>query len=165
MGGEGIVASGTNFLLTGCRIQDCDGDCVSLGGNWFMLSDNFISNSTAQDGLQITGTIGGVVVGNYISNHALNGIRMTSASQNMIGQNYIFSNGDAGSNGNGISLSAGNDNCIVGNVLHTNDGVGLVIVATSNKNIVVGNTVLNNEDGAITDGGTGTLLSGLNVVA
>lgn len=165
MGSYGVNISGSNCLISGCRIQDCINDCVHATSAFYIrISDNYIDNSNG-DGIGITSSIGSTIIGNQITNHGDMGIRSVSSTQNCIAGNYIYSNGDNNTNGDGIYLAASHDNCVIGNVCHSNDGVGINIVATpTNKCVVVGNTVLNNEDGAITDGGTGSVIANNSIV-
>jgi len=157
MGGNSVVSSGDNFLLTGCYIQDAEEDMVVLSGDWVRVSDCFMDDSS-EDGVVMSGVLGGAITGCQIVNNGEHGINSVSSAQCLINGNYIFSNGDNNTDGNGIALGASHDNCVIGNVCHTNDGYGIAIANTpTNKVVVIGNSCLNNEDGAILDNGTATL--------
>ncbi|MBU1105594.1 MAG: right-handed parallel beta-helix repeat-containing protein, partial [Candidatus Riflebacteria bacterium] len=98
------------------------------------------------------------IMGNQISNNGDHGISSVSSSQNLIQGNYSYSNGDNNTNGCGFYIDgASHDNLIVGNIGHTNDGYGAQIIAGAQRNSLIGNSFINNEDGAISDAGTATI--------
>lgn len=160
MGDIGINFSSGNDKTTieGCIIEDCSDRCIELNdAQNFMISDCVIDNSS-NDGIQGTGADFGSIIGCKITNHGEHGIDLNSCTQLTIVGNYIFSNGDNGNNGDGIELGVSNDCAITGNIIHTNDGVGVDISSNCNRTLVVGNSVLNNEDGQITDNGTDSVI-------
>jgi len=160
MGGSGIYITGNNCLIDGCYIQDCQSYCVFSAGSWTRITGCDIDNSGLH-GIQLTSALGSTIVGNQISNHGENGIDVLSSYQVLISGNYIFSNGDnnTADEREGIKLAVAHDNCVVGNVLHTNNGNGIMVVGggtPTRKAIISGNSILNNVVGAIDDNGTST---------
>ena len=142
MGDEGITISGDHNVVNDCVVDDCVGD-----------------------GIQVIGALGCSIIGNQIMNHGDSGLYFLSATKCLVQGNYFFSNGDNNTNGDGIQLDGtSHNNCINGNVLHTNDGYGVDIQSGAQKNIVVGNHVLNNEDGQVSDAGTSSVVAN-NVTA
>lgn len=162
MGDIGILfgTAPKRTIIEGCVIEDCGDRCIELNdGEHWMISDSVIDNSS-NDGIQGVGADFGSIIGCKITNNGEHGIDLTSCTQITIVGNYIFSNGDNNANGDGVEFSACNDCIVTGNIIHTNDGVGVDIdAATSNRTVVIGNSVLNNEDGQITDNGTSSVVA------
>lgn len=164
MGGVGIIIGGARTMIIGCIVEDCTGDCLSIGGDNGSIVGCEIDNS-GDTGIEMISGDQWTIVGNRITNHGLHGIRMTSCSFNQITGNYIFSNGDT-TVGDGINLSVSQENVIVGNHISQNNdmGVRITTTATSYRTLIVGNVVLNNNDGQISDGGSLSLVAN-NIVA
>ena len=161
MGNDSIIHSGNNGLITGCFIQDAEGRCIDASGDYLKISDNYIDDAT-DSGILMTGCLGSQIIGNQILNHGEAGVELISSTQVSIVGNYIFSNGDNNTNGDGIEVRNGsNDCCISGNSSHTNDGYGIDVQAGANNTIIIGNSILNNEDGAVLDNGTTTHPNGV----
>lgn len=158
MGGEGLGCSGDEFGLSESFIYNCDSHCVSLSGDHARIMGNYVNDAGAS-GILLTGSIGCSIIGNQSSDHGDSGIYLVSSSQNLIQGNYCFSNGDNNTNGDGVRIATGsNDNCINGNIFHTNDGYGINISDETFRNIAIGNSCLNNEDGSILCGGVGEII-------
>ena len=159
MGNRGVIMSGSEPIMESCRVVDCDDDNVVFGaGDHAILADSFINNSGGT-GVLLTSAVGSNITGCQITNHGDGGVRLVSSGQCTITGNYIFSNGDNNTNGDGVEI-AGNshENCVTGNILHSNDGYGIDVQSGCQKNVIQGNSILNNEDGAILDNGTDTLI-------
>jgi len=160
MGDIGIYGSSSDrLIIDGCVVEDCTDHCVYLNDTDFsMISDCVIDNS-ADTGMELVSALGVSIVGCKIMNHGEHGLYITGSFECLISGNYIFSNGDNNNNGDGIYLSSENNCCIVGNSINTNDGVGVDIAATCNDIVLVGNVLLNNEDGSHTDAGTDSIIA------
>ncbi|MAH51810.1 hypothetical protein CMI37_38695 [Candidatus Pacearchaeota archaeon] len=159
MGGDGIQSEGDRTIIHGTRVEDCGVQCIHInvsdGGS--IVGCN-IDNASDSGILMVSGDQW-TIVGNQIVNHGEDGIEMVSSSFNQVTGNYIFSNGDNNTDGNGVHLSgeANHENVMTGNVISTNDGHGVEIDANSSNNVIVGNSIRNNEDGSVDDNGTATV--------
>jgi parallel beta-helix repeat protein len=184
---EGFLGFG--FLLEGCynfNFSDCEAhnngdgftvqqerstdrinngsfnDCYSWGNSnrGFRCDDNSIvriigCTANGNDlGIKLEGAECSVV-GSHTEFNRLDGIRITDGQANQIVGNNCNSNGSEG-----ISLVASavtsDDNCITGNQCSLNGDYGVLIQASCDANIVVGNSFQGNTTGSVSDGGSNT---------
>ncbi|KKN28670.1 hypothetical protein LCGC14_0851820 [marine sediment metagenome] len=131
----GITLVGDDSLVQNCYINDAQtGIKTPVGGTY---SRNriigCIIRSCSSSGLGLIGFYDGAIIGNCIDACSQDAISMTNCDRNTItGNNLINSTQGLGT------------------------GYGIDIDATSDRNIICGNLIYNNQDGAVNDGGSNT---------
>ena len=162
-----FINNGEGFSISGNEVYSDNGVCISIwADNTIPQGNHRIKNNTA------TGC-GFLGVGSGIELHALNGTKLThnKISQNVVSQSF-FSPGiylhtdDSGAvvshnqirdntvymNFHGVYLGPGADNnLILGNLVETNHGMGIVIESDNNK-IVKNDALSNATEGISVDG-------------
>lgn len=125
-----IFTIGENYIM----YRDYNGINLAEGADKCQVNDNFCNSpgDSQVDGIHLDdGAIEVQIVGNYCTNGL----------------------------SDGIELAANNDNCLVkDNYCSDNQGYGIVIGAGSDACIVANNKLAGNITGAISDGGTDTVL-------
>ena len=109
-------------------------------------------------GILLVNTTDSIITQNNIMNNDCD-ISLLSSSSNSISANRITNSGY------GIKLDSSNGNNIFGNIITTNDGLGVVLEASSNSNNVSGNNITNNVRGIYLEQCGSNIISWNNITA
>jgi parallel beta-helix repeat protein len=145
-----IVVDG--FTVTGTEdngINVFSSDHITLSNNHVNYSG---SASNHRNGIYLSTTTDSTISGNTTDHNTLDGIKLTTGSNNnMVNNNTSFGNAEQPSgNACGINvLSNSNYNTILHNITYANQDTGLNFYTGSNHNQVIGNLTYGNGDHGI----------------
>jgi parallel beta-helix repeat protein/putative cofactor-binding repeat protein len=176
----------SHCLIAECHFEDCKGTAVQpTSGNDLVIRENLfesvdsygiycdsapvglsvISNTFITQNYEaifIDSAIKYRIIGNHIKgfSSSYNGIYLAAGSRAVVVGNVVENFGI-----DGIRLSNQDYCTITGNICTGNTGYGIKLLnATCDKNIVVGNNLIGNDGGGLSDGGTATD-AGHNILA
>ncbi len=146
--GDGMNGYGIELNSDNCRIENCTIDSINIGIN-VLSNSNIINgnnaNSCASYGIQIGADYNNIT--SNICNSNLTGIYVLNGTGNTINDNTIQTNTQNGIYLSGSSQNSLNDNICDGNDSNTgNPQGGIVIDAISNNNMIISNTLINNNN-------------------
>jgi hypothetical protein len=180
----GTNASGTQALPNVADSRDnADYNQPDQGSNGVYLSDfasdNIIGGSAsgaaniisgnAKNGIEIygSGTTGNVIEGNYIGTNITGAATLANANDGVLIQGGASANTTGGTTagagntiafnvGNGVDLDSGTGNSILGNSIHDNTGLGIVLNSANDANDNQAAPVLT----GVSSSGSGTAING-----
>lgn len=136
-------------LGSGIQLAGSNDNCT-ITGNFCYDNDDY--------GIAILTSDQCAITGNNCTGSGSHGIYVFRSSSNTITGNSSCSNGADGINVTGDGTTNSDYNTLTGNTCtgNTDDGIEIAGAGNANKNIVLGNQLLNNTGAALTDGGTDT---------
>ncbi len=136
--GIAITSSGNNGIVRNCVYSNASGISTTDSSNTLIIY-NKVSNQSA-NGLEFTDSPNSVILENVVENNQEDGISKLTSNNGIISENKVLNN-----NGTGVELSGSAFNIIEQNKINGNQDSGVVIDAASTNNLVIFNSICNNQ--------------------
>ena len=142
---------GVHIMSDNCVVQNCTINKTYIGiqvdGIHNLVLNNNIT-ATGNSGISVLGD-DNEIIGNDCNNNDISAIKLLSCDRNIVSNNNCNYNGSAGQ---GIYLSASDENIIIGNQCSGNFARGIHLTQSSYNNII-GNNCNGNDYDQVNDGG------------